>query len=79
MFSTNLRRLAALAFISTALSFVGVTSASAVVPEIVIDSRTAKAVPQADLETALVQISLANFWTGPRTAVTWRYAPWHAN
>lgn len=79
MFSTNWRRLAALAFVSVSLSFVGVTSASAVVPEIVVDPRTAKAAPQDDLATALVQLTFADIWNAPRTVVTWRYAPWHAN
>lgn len=53
--------------------------ASAVVPEIVLDPRTAKADPQADLETALVEISLAQIFATDRGEVSWRRAPWHVN
>ena len=79
MFSINWRRMAAFVLVSTSLSIAAGHAAFAVVPEIVLDPRTSKAVPQADLETALVRLTFANIWTEPRTMVGWRHAPWHVN
>ncbi len=67
-------RRAAIALILAAMSVMAVQPAFAGVPEIVLDPRTSKAVPLADLEAALVALSFPI----AHVELNWRRAPWIA-
>jgi len=68
-------RRAAIALTFALVTIMASQPALAVVPEIVVDPRTGKAVPHHDLEAALVALGTPVTYAETR----WRRAPWFAS
>ena len=71
---------ATILFVVTMISVASGNSASAVVPEIVLDPRTAKGESRNLISKPhWLRLSVAQFLSSHKGEVSWRRAPWHAN